>query len=212
MEISLSILSIDYSNIKEKLSPLLGELTYLHLDIMDGHFVPNISFGPALVESLRKENNLIFDTHLMVQKPQDFIEKFVKAGSAYITFHIESDCNPEELIEQIHSYGISAGIAIKPETAVEAIEKYLPFVDMVLVMSVDPGFGGQKFLPQAMDKLRYLKKQKEEKGYSYLINVDGGINAEILPSIKDYTDLAVSGSYVLKAECPLENLKKLKNI
>lgn len=212
MEISLSILSIDYSNIKEKLSPLLGELTYLHLDVMDGHFVPNLSFGPALVESLRKENNLIFDTHLMVQRPQDFIEKFVKAGSAYITFHIEADCNPEELIEQIHSYGISAGIAIKPETAVETIEKYLPFVDMVLVMSVDPGFGGQKFLPQAMDKLKYLKKQKEEKCYSYLINVDGGINAEVLPSIKDDTDLAVSGSYVLKAECPLENLKKLKNI
>ncbi len=212
MEISLSILSIDYSNIKEKLSPLLGELTYLHLDVMDGHFVPNLSFGPALVESLRKENNLIFDTHLMVQRPQDFIEKFVKAGSAYITFHIEADCNPEELIEQIHSYGISAGIAIKPETAVETIEKYLPFVDMVLVMSVDPGFGGQKFLPQAMDKLKYLKKQKEEKGYSYLINVDGGINAEVLPSIKGDTDLAVSGSYVLKAECPLENLKKLKNI
>ncbi len=212
MEISLSILSIDYSNIKEKLSPLLGELTYLHLDVMDGHFVPNLSFGPALVESLRKENNLIFDTHLMVQRPQDFIEKFVKAGSAYITFHIEADCNPEELIEQIHSYGISAGIAIKPETAVETIEKYLPFVDLVLVMSVDPGFGGQKFLPQAMDKLKYLKKQKEEKGYSYLINVDGGINAEVLPSIKGDTDLAVSGSYVLKAECPLENLKKLKNI
>lgn len=212
MEISLSILSIDYSNIKEKLSPLLGELTYLHLDVMDGHFVPNLSFGPALVESLRKENNLIFDTHLMVQRPQDFIEKFVKAGSAYITFHIEADCNPEELIEQIHSYGISAGIAIKPETAVETIEKYLPFVDMVLVMSVDPGFGGQKFLTQAMDKLKYLKKQKEEKGYSYLINVDGGINAEVLPSIKGDTDLAVSGSYVLKAECPLENLKKLKNI
>lgn len=212
MEISLSILSIDYTNINEHLSPLLPELTYLHLDIMDGHFVPNISFGPALVASLKKKNSLVFDTHLMVQKPQKFIEKFVQAGSDFITFHIEADCNPTEVIQQIHSYGIRAGIAIKPDTEIEELQELLPLVDMVLVMSVDPGFGGQKFLPQAIKKLKYLKKRKIENGYSYLINVDGGINAEVLPAIKDYLDLAVSGSYILQAESPLNNLKKLKNI
>ena len=209
MKVSLSILTVDYFNIENHLTPILDDLEYIHLDIMDGEFVPNISFGYSLVGSLKKKINKVFDTHLMIKHPQNYIEQFVKAGSDYITFHVEADCDVIETINLIHSYGIKAGISIKPNTTVEEIEKYLPLVDMVLVMSVEPGFGGQKFMINSIDKVKLLYDLRKKNNYNYLINIDGGINADTIKYVNDYLDLAVSGSYVLNAMNPKENLKKL---
>ncbi|MBQ9124872.1 MAG: ribulose-phosphate 3-epimerase [Acholeplasmatales bacterium] len=209
MKVSLSILTVDYFNIENHLTPILDDFEYIHLDIMDGEFVPNISFGYSLVGSLKKKINKVFDTHLMIKHPQNYIEQFVKAGSDYITFHVEADCDVIETINLIHSYGIKAGISIKPNTTVEDIQKYLPLVDMVLVMSVEPGFGGQKFMMNSIDKVKSLYDLRKKNNYSYLINIDGGINADTINHVKDYLDLAVSGSYVLNAPNPKENLKKL---
>lgn len=212
MEVSLSILTVDYANVEASLKPVLEDLNYVHLDVMDGEFVPNISFGYAFIKSLRKITNKVFDTHLMIQNPYNYIKQFAEAGSDYITFHVEASSDVEKTIELIKSYNVKAGISIKPNTKVSEILEYLPMVDMVLVMSVEPGFGGQKFMDSAIDKVKELKELKNKYGYSYLINIDGGINDKTAPLINEYVDLAVSGSYVLNAPNPKENLKVLKNI
>ncbi|MBO5711518.1 MAG: ribulose-phosphate 3-epimerase [Acholeplasmatales bacterium] len=212
MKVSLSILTVDYANVEKSLAPLLNDLDYIHLDVMDGVFVPNISFGYSFIKSLRKITNLPFDTHLMIQNPISYIKNFAEAGSQYITFHYEASSDVMETINLIKSYNVKAGISIKPNTTVEEIEHLLPYLDMVLIMSVEPGFGGQKFMPSSIDKVKRLSQLKNEKGYNYLINIDGGINGETAKLVSDYCDLVVSGSYVVNAEEPLENLNVLKNI
>ena len=212
MKVSLSILTADFSDFKNSVGEVMKASDYVHMDIMDGEFVPNISIGPAFVKSLRKLTDKPFDTHLMIRHPKNYIKEFVDAGSQYITFHIEADCNAMEVIDLIHSYGIKAGISIKPKTPVKVIEELLPYLDMVLIMSVEPGFGGQKFMPNSIEKAKRLKELKEEFGYNYLINIDGGINDKTLPQVKDYLDLAVSGSFVCNAEDQMANLKKLQEM
>ena len=212
MKISLSVLTVNFANFKESVGEVMNKSDYIHMDIMDGEFVPNISIGPAFVKSIRKITDVEFDTHLMVRHPQNYIKEFVDAGSQYITFHQEADCNPKEVIDLIKSYGVKAGISIKPKTPVRVIEELLPYVDMVLIMSVEPGFGGQKFMPIAIEKAKQLKELKEKNGYNYLINIDGGINDKTLPLVSDYLDLAVSGSFVCNADNQLENLEKLQRI
>lgn len=212
MKVSLSILTADFSDFKNSVGEVMKASDYVHMDIMDGEFVPNISIGPAFVKSLRKLTDKPFDTHLMIRHPKNYIKEFVDAGSQYITFHIEADCNAKEVIDLIHSYGIKAGISIKPKTPVKVIEELLPYLDMVLIMSVEPGFGGQKFMPNSIEKAKRLKELKEEFGYNYLINIDGGINDKTLPQVKDYLDLAVSGSFVCNAEDQMANLKKLQEM
>lgn len=212
MKVSLSILTADFSNFEKSVGNVMKESDYIHLDVMDGEFVPNISIGPAFVKSIRKLTDKPFDTHLMIRHPNNYIKEFVEAGSQYITFHIEADCNAKEVIDLIHSYGIKAGISIKPKTSVKVIEELLPYLDMVLIMSVEPGFGGQKFMPVAIDKAKKLKELKDKYGYNYLINIDGGINDKTLPLVKDYLDLAVSGSFVCNAEDQIKNLNILKNM
>ena len=212
MKVSLSILTADFSNFEKSVGNVMKESDYIHLDVMDGEFVPNISIGPAFVKSIRKLTDKPFDTHLMIRHPNNYIKEFVEAGSQYIKFHIEADCNAKEVIDLIHSYGIKAGISIKPKTSVKVIEELLPYLDMVLIMSVEPGFGGQKFMPVAIDKVKELKELKDKYGYNYLINIDGGINDKTLPLVKDYLDLAVSGSFVCNAEDQIKNLNILKNM
>lgn len=212
MKISVSVLTLDFTNLEKAFKPIAKEVDYIHMDIMDAEFVPNISFGYSVVGAFRKLTDKPFDTHLMMMHPQNYIEQFVKAGSQYITFHVEADCDVVKTIELIKSYGIKAGISIKPKTSVEEIEKYLPLVDMVLVMSVEPGFGGQKFMPSAIDKVKRLKELKEANGYDYLINIDGGINGETAPCISNYVDLAVSGSYICNADNPNERIEVLKKL
>ena len=212
MKVSVSILTLDFANVEKNFVPIAKDVDYIHMDIMDAEFVPNISFGYSVVASLRKLTDKPFDTHLMMMHPQRYIKEFVEAGSQYITFHVEADCDVLETIKLIKSYGIGAGISIKPKTTVEEIEKYLPYVDMVLVMSVEPGFGGQKFMTSAIDKVKYLSELKKNNNYNYLINIDGGINGNTAPSIAPYVDLAVSGSYICNADNPKERIKILKKM
>ena len=212
MKIALSILTLDFSNVENKFRSLAEGVDYIHMDIMDAEFVPNISFGYGIVGNLRKLTDKPFDTHLMMMHPQNYINQFASAGSQYITFHVEADCDVMSTINQIKDAGVKAGISIKPNTSVEEIEKYLPYVDMVLVMSVEPGFGGQKFMPSAIDKVKKLKELKEKNNYNYLINIDGGINGETAPYISKYVDLAVSGSYICNATNPDERIEILKKL
>lgn len=212
MKVSLSILTVDYANVEKSLRSIIDDIDYVHLDVMDGEFVPNISFGYGFIKSLRKITDKVFDTHLMIQHPQNYIKEFAEAGSQYITFHVEADCDVLKTIDLIHSYNIKAGISIKPNTSVEQIKKYLPYVDMVLIMSVEPGFGGQKFMENSIEKAKMLKDLKQKNNYHYLINIDGGIKDTTAPFVKDYVDMAVVGSYICNAENPYENLLKIKNI
>ncbi|MBE6137028.1 MAG: ribulose-phosphate 3-epimerase [Erysipelotrichaceae bacterium] len=212
MKVSLSILTVDYANVEKSLSGIINDVDYVHMDVMDGEFVPNISFGYSFVKSLRKLTNIEFDTHLMILHPQNYIKQFADAGSQYITFHVEADCDVKETIDLIHSYNVKAGISIKPNTKVEEILEYLPYVDMVLVMSVEPGFGGQSFMTNSIDKVRLLKELKTKNNFNYLINIDGGIKDTTAPYISEFVDMAVVGSYICNAENPKENLLKIKNI
>lgn len=209
MKVALSILTANFMKVEESLKEIIHDVDYVHMDIMDGEFVPNISFGPAIVKSLRPMTEVPFDTHLMILHPQNYIKQFAEAGSQYITFHVEADCDVMETINLIKSYGVKAGISIKPNTTVDAIKEYLPYLDLVLVMSVEPGFGGQKFMPSAIDKCKKLKELREKNNYNYLISVDGGINDKTLPLISEHLDLAVSGSYVCNAENKKERLEIL---
>jgi len=213
MKVSLSILTVNYLKVEESLKDYINDVDYVHLDVMDGVFVPNISFGPAFIKSLRKlDDKLIFDTHLMIEYPDKYIKEFSEAGSQYITFHVEAKSDVMKTIELIKSYNVKAGISIKPNTKVEDIEKYLPYVDMVLVMSVEPGFGGQKFMDSAVDKVKLLYELRKNNNYNYLINIDGGINDNTGLKIKDYVDMAVSGSYVVNNSNPKEAVNKLHNL
>ena len=150
----------------------------LHLDIMDGHFVPNISFGPDVVQSLRKNSNLFFDVHLMLSNPNKHYESFINAGADLITIHLEPEYPIEETINAIKDIGVLAGIAINPETNVDAVMPYLKMVDLVLVMTVHPGFGGQKLIASCLDKVRTIKEKQLELGLGFRIEVDGGVNLE----------------------------------
>lgn len=212
MKVSLSILTADFASMESSLKEALSSTDYVHMDIMDGEFVPNISIGPAFVKSIRKITDKPFDTHLMILHPQNYIKQFVDAGSQYITFHVEADCDVLKTIDLIHSYNIGAGISIKPKTKVEEIKEYLPYVDMVLVMSVEPGFGGQSFMMDSIEKVEKLYKLRKENHYSYLINIDGGIKDTTAPYIAKYVDLAVSGSYVCNADNPKERIDILHAI
>ncbi len=212
MEISLSILNMDFNNLGEDLNRIKEEINYLHLDVMDGNFVPNISFGSSIINDIHKSHNFILDTHLMINNPMKYIKSFVDAGSDYITFHYEAVDNIKEVINYIHSFNVKAGISIKPNTDVSVLNPYLAYIDLILIMSVEPGFGGQSFMPVSTEKVKYLKELKDENNYSYLISIDGGISDKTINYVSNYIDLAVVGSYITKACNPLENIKKIKNI
>ncbi len=209
MKLSLSILNCNLAKLEEELNPLYKNLDYLHMDVMDGNFVPNISFGADLIKSLRPYTSVPFDTHLMINNPEKYIESFAKAGSDYITFHLEATNKPKELIDLIHKFNVKAGISIKPKTNVSELDSLLPYLDLVLIMSVEPGFGGQKFMDNAIDKLKYLKDK--QKDYHYLISVDGGINGDTINLVNKYTDLVVSGSFITKAINKNEAIEIIKN-
>ncbi len=168
----------------------------VHVDVMDGSFVPEVSFGQVVARSLRPLTKLPFDVHLMVQNPERQIESFAKAGADWITFHQEAAAGNEvQLIEKIHSLGKKAGISVKPATSVETLKNSLNSADIILIMTVEPGFGGQKLIPQCLEKVRELARLREELGLSYKISVDGGVNAQTLDSVlQSGVDIVVSGS------------------
>ncbi|MBR7064269.1 MAG: ribulose-phosphate 3-epimerase, partial [Treponema sp.] len=174
-----------------------------HIDVMDGIFVPHISYGEPVVQSIRQYTNLPFDVHLMVEKPESHIDSFAKAGADWITFHIESTVHAHRHLEHIKSLGKKAGISLVPSTPVSIIEEVLPLVDIVLVMTVNPGFGGQKLITSCVNKIRYLKRLKNEKNFSYKISVDGGINEDTYKSaIEAGADILVSGSAFFADKMP----------
>lgn len=201
VKISPSILSCDFARMKDDINTISNLVEYLHIDVMDGVFVNNISIGIPVVKALRPHFDIVFDTHLMIVNPEKYIKQFAEAGSDIITFHLEATQNSNEVIDLIHSYNVKAGISIKPKTSVEELIPYLDKVELILVMSVEPGFGGQKFDSTALEKISWLKKQKEEHGYSYEIEVDGGINGDTGKLCKDRgVDVLVSGSYIFNKD------------
>ena len=201
LSISPSVLASDFSYAHDTLRAISDAgCDYVHLDVMDGHFVPPITFGAQFVRDLKKTSDLIFDTHLMVEKPENFISSFIEAGSDIITVHQEATCHLERCISMIKSAGVSAGVAINPGTSVSAIESVLDEVDYVLVMTVNPGWGGQKFIPNTLKKIKELDMRREEEGYTYNIEVDGGVGKNNIRALYDAgVTLAVMGTSFFSA-------------
>ncbi len=184
---------------------------YMHLDVMDGHFVPNITFGAPVIKYVRSFTEKPFDVHLMISEPFKYIDDFCDAGADIITFHIESDSDPIKTIEKIKARGVKAGIVIKPKTDAEAVFPYLDKLDMVLVMTVEPGFGGQSFMADMLPKVKALKEEIKRRNLNVLIEADGGISeSNIAQCIDAGVDVAVAGTAVFKAENPAEAIANLK--
>lgn len=195
MILSPSILSADFGILAEQIKKAENAgAEWLHIDVMDGHFVPNISFAMPVIKSIRKYTDIFFDVHLMIDKPERYIEEFIKSGADGVTFHIEATEKPRECIELIRKYNKLVGISLNPNTDVSAIEEYLSEVDMVLVMSVEPGYGGQKYITSVNEKIRYLRNKL---GEDFKIEVDGGINADnIDTAINAGANIIVAGTAV----------------
>jgi ribulose-phosphate 3-epimerase len=202
VELSPSVLSCDFKNVQKDLDQLKGtEVKWLHLDIMDGNFVPNISFGFSLIADIREENDLIFDTHLMIQEPIRYIDKCKEAGSDLVTVHFEACKDLNATLKKIREAGMKVGLSLKPKTKVEEILPYLDMVDLVLVMSVEPGFGGQSFMEDSLDKIKKLRSYIDENKLDVLIEVDGGIKTHNLKKVMEAgVDIVVSGSDIFGKE------------
>jgi len=200
--LSPSLLSADFGHLDAALSQIEKKHgSAVHIDVMDGRFVPQITYGQPVVSSLRPRTKLPFDVHLMVEHPEDQIESFAAAGADWITFHYENTVHIDRIIQRIHLLGKKAGIAFVPSTPVLLLSEILPVVDIVLVMTVNPGFGGQKLIRTCVDKISELKKIRGDSGYHYDISVDGGINAGTLPAVLDAgADIVVSGSAFFSGE------------
>ena len=195
IEVAPSILSADFARLADEMAEVASAgVRIIHLDVMDGHFVPNITIGPPVVANLRKHSDLVFDCHLMISQPDKYVEPFAEAGADNITFHIEASAEPAALIEKLHELGCSAGITLNPETPVEDIQETAPLCDMVLVMTVHPGFGAQKFIPEAARKIIQVRRIV---GPDVRVEVDGGIDPQTTPIVASYgADTLVAGNAI----------------
>ena len=205
IKIAPSILSADFGRLNEDIVTVDSDCDYIHVDVMDGHFVPNLTFGAPVVKDIKSKKPL--DVHLMIDNPIEYIDDFVKAGAHVLTFHYEAVDNPVPLLNMIKERGIKAGISIKPGTDIKLVEEIVPQLDWFLVMSVEPGFGGQSFMPSALDKIKWLR----EKAPKLDIAVDGGINAETGKlCVEAGANILVAGSYIFKAENRIEAINSLR--
>lgn len=210
-KVAPSILSADFSKLGADVQEICGfGADYIHVDVMDGAFVPNISFGAGVMKSLNNVATIPYDVHLMIEDPDRYIEDFVTPNTEFITVHQEACRHLDRTIQHIHSTGVKAGVALNPATPIVMVEDVLDKVDMILIMSVNPGFGGQKFIPRALDKIRRLDEIRKANGYDFVIEVDGGVNLQNCEELKSVgTDILVAGSAVFKAESRKEAIAVL---
>lgn len=212
MKIAPSILSADFANLEKEVKMVENfGADYIHIDIMDGQFVPTITMGANVVKALRPITKLPLDVHMMVVNPERFIEEFAEAGTDIFTIHEETTAHLHGALQKIKATNMKAGVVINPATPITAIKPVLHMVDQVLIMTVNPGFGGQKFLPECLDKIKKLVKIKEEKGYTFDIEVDGGVDNTTIGLCKEAgANVFVAGSYIYNAENPKEKIDSLR--
>jgi ribulose-phosphate 3-epimerase len=206
IKIAPSILSADFARLGEQVVEVSeAGADYIHVDVMDGHFVPNITIGSAVVKAIRGYTEVPLDVHLMIEEPQKYIKQFVEAGADIITFHAEAASNLREMVSTVKGLGVKAGVSINPETPVEKIIGILPYLDLVLVMSVHPGFGGQSFIESSIEKIERVRAELDSKGLTAELEVDGGINAVIAPGVvKAGARVLVAGAAIFKAGKPVK--------
>lgn len=204
-----SILAADFSVLGQQIKEAAGAgAEYIHIDVMDGVFVPSISFGMPLIQSIRKVTDKVFDVHLMIVEPERYVKQFKECGADSITFHLEATEDADALIDQIHALGCRAGMSIKPKTPVEVVRKYLSKIDMLLVMTVEPGFGGQKYIPESTERIRRAREMADELGVSLDIQVDGGVSQDNVHVVLEAgANVVVSGSAVFHGDIT-DNVKR----
>lgn len=211
IEIAPSLLSADFGYLMKDIESVEGECKYLHLDVMDGHYVPNLSIGIPVIKSIRKYSKMVFDTHLMISNPEKYIQAFADAGSDYITFHVECSENPVQLLKDIKALGKKAGVAIHPDTPIEVIYPCLDEADLILIMSVRPGFGGQSYLDGSTERIANIRSKLDEIGSNAILSVDGGINLKtIAEAYNAGAELLVAGSACFGKENPGQAAAELK--
>ncbi len=209
-----SILSADFSNLSQQIRYVeMGGADWIHCDIMDGKFVPNITFGPIVVEAVNRITNLPIDVHLMIEDPDNYIEQFINAGADYVTVHQEEVKHLNRTMARIKELGAKAGVVINPATPISTLTEVLDFVDMILIMSVNPGFGGQKFLRNSLTKIKKLDELKKENDYNYIIEIDGGVSVDNIKTISDAgCNAFVAGSSIFGKDNVTAATVELKNI
>lgn len=209
--LSPSILAADFSRLGEQIKKVQdAEVPYLHIDVMDGSFVPSISFGMPVISSIRRVTDMVLDVHLMIDRPERYVEEFARIGADIITFHLEATKYPGDVIDKIHGAGKKAGISIKPATPVEEVLPYINKIDMLLLMSVEPGFGGQKYIPSSTERIRQARAMFEKKGLETDIQVDGGIHADNVHAVLEAgANVIVAGSAVFRGDIT-QNIAKMK--
>lgn len=209
-----SILSADFSKLLEEVQEVEQYgAKYLHVDVMDGHFVPNISLGAVVYKHLKGKVDMVFDVHIMIEHPEKYAKACIDAGADILTFHYEATSDVKGMIDLIHSLGANAGISIKPNTDIHVLDPYLSVLDLILVMSVEPGFGGQSFLSNSLEKLQYLKEAKTKNQFTYSIEVDGGINQETGKlCVASGAEILVAGSYIFGHKNRKEAVEGLKRL